>query len=105
MIRRLLVLGVAAALIFAGLMTAAIRGNVARAVATAPPAAVQAATAGPALVQSPHEEDGTSATEAEDADVEEKEKESEQEADENLPNGGHADPEGVDVEHQFEGIE
>jgi len=27
------------------------------------------------------------------------------ERDENLPGGGHQDPEGVDVDHQFEGVE
>jgi len=25
--------------------------------------------------------------------------------DENLPNGGHTDPDGIDVDHQFEGVE
>ncbi|HAX17082.1 MAG TPA: hypothetical protein DCY00_00575 [Actinobacteria bacterium] len=27
------------------------------------------------------------------------------EADENLPGGGHEDPEGIEVDHQFEGVE
>ncbi|PMQ00872.1 MAG: hypothetical protein CBR30_08850 [Dictyoglomus sp. NZ13-RE01] len=30
---------------------------------------------------------------------------SKEEESENLPNGGHSDPEGTDVDHQFEGVE
>jgi len=42
----------------------------------------------------------------EDGDLDEAEEASDaDEADENLPGGGHADEDGVDVEHEFEGIE
>jgi FtsZ-interacting cell division protein ZipA len=56
------------------------------------------------------EESGEAEEKAEEKeDVEEKdeaeEPANEQEEERNLPGGGHQDPEGVNVEHQFEGIE
>jgi hypothetical protein len=56
------------------------------------------------------EESGEAAEKAEEKeDIEEKdeaeESANEQEDERNLPGGGHQDPEGVNVDHQFEGIE
>ena len=64
-----------------------------RVVATQVPATSQPTVNGE--TEKPESNEGTEA--GEQAKPEEKS--------ENLPNGGHADPEGANVDHQFEGVE
>lgn len=53
----------------------------------------------------PDEGTAASQTEAESANESAGESKAEESSDENLPGGGHADPDGVDVDHQFEGVD
>ncbi|MGB9552894.1 MAG: hypothetical protein ACPL7L_00750, partial [bacterium] len=54
------------------------------------------------------EEKGTAIVEDKENEAQEQSEKAlgvESEQDENLPGGGHQDPEGVEIDHQFEGVE
>ncbi len=109
--KKYLILAVAVALV------AMVAGLLSMGAATATPAAtpmlapLAASTTAPATTDgdniqagdqaTPDEVTGASETEAESAG----ESKAEEAGDENLPGGGHADPEGANVDHQFEGVE
>lgn len=101
MSKRLLALTVSAVLFCSVVAIGASLGKVAR--AAAPPAtAPYTATDGSVSVPSAETQ---KAAPSEETETESKEDEAKEKGAENTEDGGHADPEGVDVDHQFEGPE
>lgn len=69
---------------------------------SAPPAVTQTAPAG--AVSTPKDKPSQESVASEKNEPEAEKKEA-KEADENLPGGGHADPDGANINHEFDGIE
>ena len=75
------------------------------AAATTPPAVVQQVQAQPSQAQ-PAQAQPAQALEKKAAGAAQgQEVKAKEEANENLPGGGHSDPQGVNVDHQFNGVE